>query len=77
MENENLEGEIGRRSARIYLPISFGAAALFFLAAGWAGETALAPRLGGAFWIGLLTLIVSMPLVTARVKKARREGSSG
>lgn len=74
MENENLEGEIGRRSARIYLPIALGAAALFFLAAGWVGETSLAVRIGGAFWVGLLTLIVSMPLVTARVKKARRKG---
>ena len=72
METENLERDIGRRSARIYLPISLGAAALFFLAAGWAGETALAPRLGGALWVGLLTLIVSMPLVTARVKNALR-----
>jgi hypothetical protein len=65
---------VGRRSARIYLPIALGAAGLFYLAAGWAGESALASRLGGAFWVGLLTLIVSMPLVTARIKARARRG---
>jgi len=74
MDHEKFEAQVGRRSARIYLPISLGAAGLFFLAAGWAGESALAARLGGAFWVGLLTLIVSMPLVTARMKARARRG---
>ncbi len=60
---------IARQSALIYLPIALGAALLFFLAAGWSGSYALVIRLGGAAWVGLLTLIIAMPLVTSRVKK--------
>jgi hypothetical protein len=75
MDQEKFEAQVGRRSARIYVPLSLGAGGLFFLAAGWAGETALAAQVGGALWVGLLTLIVSMPLVTARMKaRARRVG---
>jgi ABC-type Fe3+-siderophore transport system permease subunit len=74
MDQENFEARVGRRSARIYIPLSLGGGGLFFLAAGWAGETALAARVGGALWVGLLTLIVSMPLVTARMKARARRG---
>ena len=74
MDQKKLEAEVGRRSARIYIPLFLGAGGLFFLAAGWAGETALAARVGGALWVGLLTLIVSMPLATARMKARARRG---
>ena len=72
MERESVEGEIARRSALIYLPISLGAALLFLLAASSAGDYPTVARLGGAIWVGLLSLIVSMPLVTARVKTWKR-----
>jgi hypothetical protein len=74
MGQDVFEARVGRRSARIYVPLSLGAGGLFFLAAGWAGESALAARVGGALWVGLLTLIVSMPLVTARKKARARRG---
>ena len=69
MEHESVEREVTRRSARIYLPISLGAALLFLLAASSVGDYPTVARVGGAVWVGLLSLIVSMPLATARVKK--------
>jgi hypothetical protein len=65
MQTESVDREVARRSASIYLPIALGAAGLFFVAS--AGYPSVA-RIGGAVWVGLLSLIVSMPLVTARVK---------
>ncbi|MBI3243180.1 MAG: hypothetical protein HYZ49_12890 [Chloroflexi bacterium] len=69
MEHEQVEKEVARRSALIYLPISLGAALLFLLAASLLGDYSLVAKFGGAVWVGLLSLIVSMPIVTARVKK--------
>ncbi|GAB4577450.1 MAG: hypothetical protein Fur0022_01810 [Anaerolineales bacterium] len=68
MEDEKVERKVARKSALIYLPISLGAALLFFLAARFGGYPPVATY-GGAFWVGLLSLIVAMPIVTARVKK--------
>lgn len=69
MNNDTIEKEIARRSAMIYLPISLGIAVLFFLAASLAGGYPPVARFGGMVWVGLLSLIVSMPVVTSRVKK--------
>lgn len=69
MEHEQVEKEVARRSALIYLPIAVGAALLFLLAASLAGNYPPVARIGGTVWVGLLSLIVSMPIVTARVKK--------
>ena len=69
MEHEQVEREVARRSALIYLPIALGMAALFLLAASLIGDYPPVAKLGGMVWVGLLSLIVSMPLVTARVKK--------
>ena len=74
MDNEKREADVARRSARIYLPLSLGAAALFFVASGWTGDPGLVARVGGAFWVGLLSLIVSMPIVTARATQEVRRG---
>ncbi len=71
MEHEQVEKAIARQSALIYLPISIGAALLFVLAASAGGYPPVA-RLGGAVWVGLLSLIVSMPIVISRVKKQAR-----
>ena len=69
MEHEEVERDVARRSALIYLPIAIGAALLFLLAASDFGNYPLVAKIGGTVWVGLLSLIVSMPLVTARVKK--------
>jgi hypothetical protein len=72
MEHESVEGAIARQSALIYLPISIGAALLFLLAASLVGDYPLVARVGGMIWVGILSLIVAMPLVTARVKQRAR-----
>jgi hypothetical protein len=69
MEHEMVEQAVARRSARIYLPLAFGAALLFWLAAALSGGYPLVAQLGGAVWVGLLSLIVTMPLVTSWVKQ--------
>lgn len=72
MEHEQVEKEIARKSAVIYLPISIGVALLFLLAASVLGNYPPVAKIGGAVWVGLLSLIVSMPIVTSRVKKMGR-----
>jgi hypothetical protein len=77
MEHEPERGPeqaIARKSALIYLPISIGVALLFLLATNLTGEYPLVAKIGGAIWVGLLSLIVAMPIVTARVKKQGRQG---
>jgi hypothetical protein len=75
MEGDAMEQGIARRSAGVYLPISIAAGLLFLIAASVAGEYPTVARIGGAVWVGTLSLIVSMPLVTARVKaRARGRG---
>ena len=69
MEPEQFEKEVARRSAFIYLPISLGAALLFFLAASLVGGYPPVAKIGGMVWVGLLSLIVSMPIITSRVKR--------
>jgi hypothetical protein len=72
VEHEQIEKEVARRSALIYLPISLGAALLFFLAASLVGGYPSGAIIGGMVWVGLLSLIVSMPVVTSRVKRQAR-----
>jgi hypothetical protein len=69
MEHEKVAREVAQRSAMIYIPIALGAALLFFLAASLSGDYPAVARFGGMVWVGLLSLIVSMPIVTSRVKK--------
>ena len=69
MEHGKVDGQIARRSAMIYLPLSIGAALLFWLAATLIGGYPLVARLGGTVWVLLLTCIVSMPVITGWVKK--------
>ncbi|MEW5960906.1 MAG: hypothetical protein AB1801_24535 [Chloroflexota bacterium] len=72
MEHEQVEQAIARKSALIYLPIALGAALLFWLAASLGGDYPLVARIGGTIWVWLLSMIVTMPLVTARVKRQVR-----
>lgn len=69
MEHEQVEKEVAQKSALIYLPISIGAALLFLLVTALTGSYPLMARIGGTIWVGLLSLIVSMPIVISRVKK--------
>jgi hypothetical protein len=73
--NEQANAGVARRSAAIYLSISVGAAVLFFAAASLVGDYSAVVRTGGAAWVGLLTLIVTMPVVISRVKKRIRNAS--
>lgn len=76
MEHEQIEKAVAQRSAWIYLPISIGAALLFWLVTTLSGDYPAVARIGGAVWVGLLSLIVSMPLVISRVKKHLRGNAS-
>lgn len=69
MEHEQVESEIARRSALIYLPLSAGLAVLFLLAANLFGNYALVAKIGGTVWVTILSLIVSMPIVISQVKR--------
>lgn len=69
MEHEQVEKEVAQKSALIYLPISIGSALLFLIATAFRGDYLIMARIGGMVWIGLLSLIVSMPIVISRVKK--------
>jgi hypothetical protein len=69
MEHEQVEKEVAQKSVLIYLPISIGSALLFLLATTFTGNYPLVARIGGTVWVGLLSLIVSMPIVISKVKK--------
>jgi len=73
MNNAQIEKQVSRQSAMIYVPLSLGTALAFLLASSVFGSYPLVAKLGGTLWVGLLSLIVSMPVVTARVKHYRRE----
>jgi cation transport ATPase len=68
MHHEQVEQAVARKSAQIYISLSMGAAVLFFLLASITGDYTDVARFGGAFWVGLLTLIIAMPIVTSQVK---------
>lgn len=76
MEHETVSENIARRSALIYVPIAAGVALAFLLAARFVGGYPLVAQIGGTIWVGLLSLIVSMPLVTSRVKRQMKSSSS-
>ena len=71
MEHEQVNRAIARRSALAYLPLSLGIALLFLLAATLGGYPVVA-RIGGTAWVAVLSLIVTMPIVTTRVKQRMR-----
>jgi hypothetical protein len=69
MDTETLDKVIAHKSAMVYLAITAAAALVFLLASTLIGNYALVAKVGGAVWVSLLTLIVSMPLVTSSFKK--------
>jgi len=72
---EPLERKIARRSALTYTTISLAVALAFFVAATVKGGYTNVARFGGAAWVFLLSMIVTMPLVTSHFK--RRWGRDG
>lgn len=72
MEHEQVEKQVAQKSMLIYVPISLGLALFFLLITTLTGNYTLVARVGGAVWVGLLSLIVSMPMVISRVKKQLR-----
>jgi uncharacterized membrane protein YdjX (TVP38/TMEM64 family) len=55
-------------SALTYTPISLTAAAIFF-GITVAGDYTWVARIGGAAWVFLLSMIITMPLVTSYYKR--------
>lgn len=74
---EQLEREVAIRSAVAYTGISLTAALAFFLAATLKGGLPGVARFGGMVWVFMLTMIVSMPLVTAWFKRRYKQGRTG
>jgi hypothetical protein len=72
MEHEQVEKQVARKSALIYIPLSLGSALLFLLISTFTGNYPLVARVGGTVWVALLSLIVSMPIVISKVKKDSR-----
>lgn len=67
---EQAERNIRRRSAITYTVVSLAIALIFLVAATLGGYDAVA-RFGGAIWVFMLSMIVTMPLITSRLKRAR------
>jgi hypothetical protein len=65
----NMDRKIGVTSAATYAAISITTSVLFFAAATLRGGYTDVARFGGAAWVLLLSLIVTMPLVTSAVKR--------
>ena len=55
--------------AAIYAGVSLAAAAAFMLITPLTGEYAWVARVGGAVWVFVLLMIISMPVVIPRVKR--------
>jgi hypothetical protein len=70
MEHEQVEKQVAQKSALIYIPISLGSALLFLFVSTFIGDYPIVARIGGTVWVGLLSLIVSMPVVISKVKKS-------
>ncbi len=66
---ESLDRRVGRLSAVTYTALSLVVALGFFTLATVHGGYNDVARFGGAVWVFLLSMIVSMPLVTAHYKQ--------
>jgi len=64
---------IGRTSALGYTGLSVASALAFLALARWTGEAPPLAVWGGAVWVFLLSMIISMPLVTAWVRQRSSE----
>jgi hypothetical protein len=62
------EGRAARLAAAVYLPLALLAASAFTVAAALQARVGPIVLAAGAFWVGVLTLIVLMPVVIPRVR---------
>jgi hypothetical protein len=60
---------VARRSALMYTGLSLVLAVTFFAAATLIGSSTETARIGGAVWVFMLSMIVTVPLVTSFIKK--------
>ena len=65
----DLDRKIAATSVLIYSIVSATASLLFFVAASLSSKYNEVVRIGGAAWVLLLALIITMPLATSIVKK--------
>lgn len=63
---------MARGSALTYTGLSLGVAALVLALARWIGGYPAAAIYGGAVWSFLLSMIITMPVVTAHFKRRTR-----
>lgn len=70
---ETLERRLARRSAVTYSTVSLLIALAFIALATVWGDYPDMARLGGALWVFMLSLIVTMPLVTTWYKKRSQQ----
>jgi hypothetical protein len=68
---QRVERNVAKRSAITYTALSLSIALVFLVAATLTGHDAVA-RFGGAAWVFMLSMIVTMPLVTSRLKAVQR-----
>lgn len=59
-------------AALVYVPLALLSAGLFALAAAAQGRVSPTVIVAGAFWVGLLALIVLMPLVIPLIRARTR-----
>lgn len=65
----DLENKAARQAAVIYTGISLGVVLLFLALTFLTGKTyTVVARIGGAVWVFILTMIVTMPIVIPKVK---------
>lgn len=67
--DDDLDRQVARRSAYMYIAISLTVALTFLTLATLQGGYTDVARFGGTLWVFLLSLIVTMPLVTSWYKK--------
>ncbi|TLN17650.1 hypothetical protein FDZ74_07380 [bacterium] len=63
-----IENKVSVISAFLYTGISLALALAFYLITGGGGYDAVA-RYGGAIWVFILTMIITMPVVIPWIKK--------
>jgi hypothetical protein len=69
---EQLEKKVARRSTLTYTTTSLAVAIAFLTTATLKGGYTDVARFGGAAWVFLLSMIVTMPLVTSWYKRRYR-----
>lgn len=70
--DETMEKRVARLSALCYTGISLAVVGLFLILARTVGGYPAAAIYGGAVWSFLLSMIVTMPVVTAHFKRRTR-----